>query len=258
MSEPTANARPLAAEVDLIDAAEPIEVSLDVESQSPAASLQSVLRVTEIVEAAINAGMFPAQRTTPEETACDVLATEGELGAVRKIWRMTGVAPGAYKILLSMLAVVHKYQVPLSALRLRSAPARGSRLTLAEITAVPYPKRTDDVRFEVKLPRIRDELTSPRIRIIFADDIGDSALDLFEHTFTAWDHLITHGGYFHVADELELDDENVLGETYMLSENTVEHTLEADVGSPEAFDAVINMAVKVHKTLHRVVRFELE
>jgi len=258
MSESTPHRRPLQAEVDLIDASEPMEVSLDVEAVDPAASLEPVRRVTDIVATAINAGMFAAHRTTPEASGCEALVTALEAGTARQVWRMTGVAPGTYKILLSMLAVVHQYQIPLARIRLRSAPGRGSRLALPDITAAPYPKRTDRVEFEVKLPRIRDELTDPRLRIVFAEDIGDSALDLFERTFTAWDHLITHGGYFHAADELELDDENVLGETYMLSEDTVEHTLETDVGSPEAFDAVINMAVRFHRTLHRVIRFELE
>src|ERR1700752_3571774 len=135
MSESTSHGRPLQAEVDILDASEPIEVSLDVEALDPAASLESVRRVTDIVATAINAGMFAAQRTTPEAIACETLATEQESGAVRQVWRMTGVAPGTYKILLSMLGVVHHYQVPLSVLRLRSAQGRGSRLTLVEITA---------------------------------------------------------------------------------------------------------------------------
>jgi hypothetical protein len=157
-----------------------------------------------------------------------------------------------------MLAVTHQYQSALASLSLHATVGRGALLTLSDITAFPYPKRTEPVGFPLRLPQIRDELGDPNIRIEFTRDVQDDRLELFETWFTAWDHVITHGGYFHVADELELDDDVVLGETYMLSPNTVEHTLERVVDSVEAFDAVINMAVRIHRTVHPVASFELE
>jgi hypothetical protein len=257
-SDAPANAPRLSTIVQVFDSADALEIMFEAVSKDPTGSFEPFERVVDIFGAAVNAGMFPAQRATPESTAFELLADLSDARALRQRWRVQGVAPGAYKILLSMLGVTHQNQSALASLRLHATGGHGTPLTLSDIAAFPYPKRTEPVGFRLRLPQIRDELGNPNIRIEFAHDLQDDGLELFETWFTAWDHLITHGGYFHVADELELDDDIVLGETYMLSPNTVEHTLERVVGSVEAFDAFINMAVRIHRTIHSVTAFELE
>jgi hypothetical protein len=248
----------LSTSVEVHDSGEPAAVILDIKSQDTSASMTPVRRIVELFATSANAGMFPAKHTSPEETALTVAAETNESGRLQQRWSVRGLGPGAYKVFLSLLGVVHQYESPLASITLRSMNGRGRIVNLKEIIEYPYPQRAEIIEFVLRLPRIRDEFGSPRIRIEFVDDVVDDHLDRLTEWFTAWDHLITHGGYYHVADGLELDDEVNFGETYMLSANTVEHTFESVVGGAGAFDALINMTVRIHRTVHRVAAFELE
>ena len=108
-----------------------------------------------------------------------------------------------------------------------------------------YPRR-GSVPFQLRLKRNLKETKDPRTRLVFSREITNEEFDTLERLFITWDHIITHGGYGHECDELELDDSIVLAETYMASPNTLEHILTCTIGSPEAFDAQINMVLGLH------------
>jgi hypothetical protein len=72
-----------------------------------------------------------------------------------------------------------------------------------------------------------------------------------------WHTLILLGGYqdsFDALRELPMRP----GKTYLAAPDTVEHILYGFTGPSAAYDALINMAIKLHHTFCPVERIEIE
>ena len=247
---------PLSMEVMIPDSAEAAEMVFEVTSKAPGAFLEPIEHVVSLFKAAVNAAMLSGGRA---DAGLQVTPAENPVsGRLEQRWKVKGIGPGAYRVFLNMLDVAHLYQTPLASFRLISSAKEGKRLNRHAIMASPYPGRGAPVPFELRLRENLADTKDPLTRLEFSKEITDDEFDKPEELFTAWDHLITHGGYGHEYRELELDDSIVLGETYMGSPNTLEHMLSCTIGSPEAFDAQINMVLKLHQTFCSVLSLEIE
>ena len=95
------------------------------------------------------------------------------------------------------------------------------------------------------------------IRFEFSRELSNDEFDAIEPLFVTWNHLITHGGYGNDVGEVELDDAIVCGETYMAAPDTLEHEFVCAVAHVAAFEAVVNMAIGVHRRLCTLKRVEI-
>ena len=96
----------------------------------------------------------------------------------------------------------------------------------------------------------------------FQRDISDDELVTILPLFWAWDNVVIRGGYLEELEDrdADLDIEASLAsqQTYLTSPNTVEHLFYEFVGQEAAFDALINMAIRLHYIFCPLTSFEIE
>ena len=128
---------PLSMEVMIPDSVE-AELVFEVVSKSPGETLEPIRHVVGVFSAAVNAAMFSGGRPASLQVPP---AEKPVSGRLEQRWKVKGIGPGAYRVLLNMLEVVHLHQTPLASLRLASSAREGHRLNRHAIVASPYPAR---------------------------------------------------------------------------------------------------------------------
>jgi hypothetical protein len=230
-----------------------VVLKLEVVAVDPSANFDA-LRVTVAGFLRAAAAGFFSPRAGPQ-----ILVLEGDAarpGVWQQNWRCAALPVGVLRILLNLLGRVHRRHMPMAAIRLHATSV--GALGAAAVLSAPFPPAWPDARFEIVRPLVRGAIDEPRIRLVFVDVVGDAGLVQFEAAFKAWDDLVVRGGFGNLADEILLDDGLAVGETYMLSPDTVEHTLEAEVGAAAALDAVVNFAMHLDAHWARVAQLEIE
>lgn len=246
-----------AAEVGIVDFLGVAAVVFEAATQVPSPAL---LRTVEAFEAAAQAGMFsrhPAATTVPMQVEGGGVSQPQR---VRRAWRVTGMQIGAWRVLLSMLDALHHEIAPLAYVRLVSSDIAEPRLAWHDVIRSPFPRRSAALPFDLRIDRSLEDTSEPLIRLTFERDIDDAALQQLIPLFAAWDRLVLCGGYVQDPDDRDpvSDIEERLGtqQTYLAARDTVEHLLYEEVGVAAAFDAVVNMAVKLDLGFGRVAALE--
>lgn len=246
-----------AAEVGIVDFLGVVKVVFEASTQAPAPAL---LRTVKAFEAGALAGMFsrhPAATTAPMQVEDDAVS---QLQHIRRAWQVNGMQVGAWRVLLNMLDALHHEIAPLAYVRLLSSDIAKPRLAWRDVIRSPFPRRSAALPFDLRIDRSLEDTSEPLIRLTFERDINDAALQQLIPLFAVWDRLVLCGGYVQDPDDRDpvSDIEERLGtqQTYLAARDTVEHLLYEEVGVAAAFDAVVNMAVKLDLGFGRVAALE--
>lgn len=254
MSRPNSGPLPFDVELPVPGASVDVAARFEVEAMDGSASMAPVGWVIELFKRAVAAAMFSGGRAA----GLDVTSASGvRAGALEQQWRLCGVDAGAYRVLLNLLDVVHANLTSLRAVRLRDDSRPPNSLGRREIYELSYPRWSRPVPFELSLKQRLIGAKDVLVRIEFARPLDDEEFSRAEAVFVTWTHLITHGGYQNQCGEIELDDAIVCSQTYMATPDTVEHEFVRAVGEMAAFEALLNLAVGLHRTLVPVTRFEI-
>lgn len=229
------------------------EARLDIETQSAEGPLDAVQAVVELFRQAVAAAMFSAGR----DAMLEIERADASAGRLAQRWRVSGIDVGAYRVLLNLLDVVSLNGMPLSGLRLRSAGRSATAADRRSLMAHAYPRWPIPLPFELWLKQRLAGAKDVLIRFEFSRELSNDEFDAIEPLFVTWNHLITHGGYGNDVGEVELDDAIVCGETYMAAPDTLEHEFVCSVAHVAAFEAVVNMAIGVHRRLCTLKRVEI-
>jgi hypothetical protein len=244
---------PLALEFAVPQDSANAELHFEVKARDQSATMELIERVISAFRDAVSIGMFGD---------CAVLETNAQepsgVGSVRQRWRVAGLQPGAYRVLLDMLEAVHSHALPLASLRLSVASPMRPALDWRTVQALPYPPVSQKADFVVRLREDIDEAKEPVIRLAFASDVADEIFETLSSMFLVWDDLVLLGGFRSDFGALECDSGAIDRQTYMVSRDTVEHILYWVVGDGAAFDALVNVATRVHATACPLLAIEVD
>lgn len=262
MPEESKRLRPsFPAEVNIVDSPGQSDVLFEAVAETPASAVE-VMRAAEAFETAARAGMFsrdPAAQRIPIEA---VSAERPSERRVRYEWRVVGIQPGAFRVLLNMLEVVHRFFGPLESVHLSSTIGHGERMNLDGVLKAPFPGTMARPPFSVVLKPNLEDSKEPLIRLEFQREVHDGEIETLLPLFVAWDNIIIRGGYLNDVEDRYSDvdvEESLSGQqTYLAAPNTVEHLFYEFIGAAAAYDALVNMAVRIHHTLRPLATFEIE
>jgi hypothetical protein len=219
-----------------------------------------ILRISQCFEAAAACGMFSTHATATTVPIERISFGQPDPGTVRGVWTVTGLAAGAYRVLLNMLDAAHHGATPLAFVHLHSVDSDRDKLDWERVMDCPYPAAPPAVPFDLNVRRRLEDSADPLLRIEFERALMPEDADSLAARFMAWDGLIVRGGYLEELDDAVPDIEASLSssQTYLAAPDTVEHLLYEFVGAREAYDAVINMVLLLHLKMGAVAALEFE
>lgn len=178
-------------------------------------------------------------------------------GAINAIVEHTGIDAGAYRVLLNMLAQNHYVNEQLARVYLGIKGEEPRKVVgLDSILYRRCAPHADSPPFVLYIPQPLEENEQPVIRIEFARNLSQTEFDFVAGSLQIWDDIIASGGFADTFDRIDLMEPS--GECYMLSPNTVEHPCDGSPDQPVAYDALINMAIKVNATYCPIVVLEID
>jgi hypothetical protein len=249
---------PFDVDINIYPPFEDMRLQVVAKSKQPGQNLELLSEVLFYFVSSANAGMFSSQPYSPEQAFMQIVSSnDTSKGEIKCIWESRYIKPGAYKILLRMVAQSHHGHVPLSFFELSSLSKLGTPMHLEEVAASNYPERVIKTPFELDLAGDLDIVTMPAIRMEFIRGLDSDEFQKVEQLIADWHTLILLGGYldsYEALKELPMHP----GKTYLASSNTVEHVLYGFTGPSVVYDAIINMAVKLHFTFCPLSRMEIE
>jgi hypothetical protein len=249
-----------ASEVRIAEPLVSSEVFLEVAADR-AETASEVARAAQAFEIAARTGMFSVEPAGRPPSIEVVSVDVDRPDRVRRVWRVDRVQVGAFRVLLNMLEVIHVCSGPLSFVRLVSMKGHGDTLSVDRLIATPFPMRGKELPFALTLKRNLEESEEPLVRMEFGNSVSDSQLEVMVPLLVAWDAIVIRGGFFNDADD-RLPDTNVEEslegqQTYLAAPNVVEHLFYEFIGAAAAYDALINVAVRIHHTVAPLTSFEI-
>ena len=248
------------SEVDIADSAGESQVIFAAEIKAPLPATD-IEQVVDAFVSAANFGMFSKEPTAPTKPIVVDSSDSRAPGRIQYVWKVTGIQVGAYRVLLNMLEAAHHFSELLERIRLISL-GRGSRVNRTDLLNAPFSIKAGKPPFALRSGRNLADCREPLIRLEFQRDVSDDDLATLVPAFLAWDNVVIRGGY---VEELEnrdpkLDIEKALAsqQTYLAAPNTVEHLFYKFVGQEAAFDALINMVIRLHSVFCPLASFEIE
>jgi hypothetical protein len=246
--------------VSVADSPGQFDVVLDVTGET-AAALPAIARVAEAFLGAARTGMF-SQQPELNRPGVELVSSDRHERQARFLWRVGGVQLGAFRVLLNMLEVVDHVEGRLASVSLLSGTGYGERMNAERLVNSPFPSSGAELPFPVSLKRNRDNSREPMIRITFSSAISDADVEALTPWFVTWDRIVALGGYVEALDDRDPDidvDESLSGQqTYVAARDTIEHLFYEFVGVREAYDAIVNMTVRVHHVYRTVASLEIE
>jgi hypothetical protein len=249
------------SEVDIADSAGESRVIFVVETKEPLPA-GDVDEVVNTFVSAANLGMFskePIAPTTP--IVVDSRESQAQ-GVIRYVWKVTGMQVGAYRVLLNMIEATHNISAPLKRIRLVSTLNQGSRTNGTDFLNAPLSIKPGKPPFSVLCDRNLADCREPLIRLEFRRAISDDELMILTPLFIAWDDVVIRGGFVDAVQDIDADlpIEAALAsaQTYLATPDTVEHLFYDFVGGKAAFDALLNIVIRLHFVFSPLASFEIE
>jgi hypothetical protein len=248
-------------DVDIADSADECQVIFAAQTKAPF-PVTEIERVVDAFVSAANLGMFSKVPTAPTKPiVVDSVESQRPEG-IRYVWKVTGIQVGDYRVLLNMLEAAHHISGLLERISLVSTLGRGSRMNSTDLLNAPFSIKAGEPPFSFRSDRDLADCREPVIRLEFQRNITDDELSKILPLFLAWDNVVIRGGYLEkiedIDDDLDIEASLASQQTYLASPNTVEHLFYDFVGQEAAFDALINMAIKLHYTFCPLASFEIE
>lgn len=249
------------SEVDIADF--PGESQVLFEAKTKLSSpVKDIAQAVDAFVSAANFGMFSKEPTAKiKPIVVDSVESQGQ-GIIRYMWKVTGIQVGAYRVLLNMLKAIHHFSEPLERIRLISTLVRGKRMNRNDLLSASFPGKAGKPPFALRYNSNLADYREPLIRLEFKRDIRDDELLTILPLFFAWDNVVIRGGYLEELEDRDADLDIEAGlasqQTYLAAPNTVEHLFYDFVGQKAAFDAIINMAIRLHYFFCPLASFEIE
>ncbi len=249
---------PFEVDISIYPPLEEMRLHVVARSKQAGQNLELLREVLSYFVSSANAGMFSSPPFSPEQAFMRIESSDDPSGdEIRSTWESRYVSLGAYKILLGMVAQSHHGHVPLAFFGLSSVSKVGNLMRFEGVVSSLYPERAAKVPFDLDLAGDLDSVTMPAIRMEFIRSLDPNEFQTVEQLIADWHTLILLGGYldsYEAMDKLPMNP----GKTYLASPTTVEHVLYGFTGPSAVYDALINMAVKLHKSFCPISRIEIE
>lgn len=223
-------------------------------------SFQQSDRIKAIVElwiSAANLGMFSGEHIEPSHSVITTLGVKvNSANVLHYELECAGVSVGAYQVLLKMLFQSHHHKECILHIAVRMANISGTLLNLEQVLCSRLPGRYEPLPFTLSIPQPLEDNTYPVIRLQFCKELSDNEFEYISRCITIWDKLVASGGYYEPFEPIEAPQDE--DELYLVSPDTVEHPCEGSQDEPMAYDALINMAVRLHVTFCPLVALEID
>jgi hypothetical protein len=205
-----------------------------------------------------DAGMFAGNLVPPIQSFMQVDSRISERGdELIYDCKTRGIDCGAFRILLGILAQTSHRFLQLTEVQITSAAHFEVNLGLDSILASPFPSRSEHLPFELRLGEYFFEHREPLFRMDFLRELDNDEFDELRVLIEAWNNIVNIGGYL---DRFEnaIEEPLINTETFMSSPTTLEHLIYGFEGPVNAFNAVINMMVKLDAKSCRLNVLEIE
>ena len=204
----------------------------------------------------VNHGGFCGRAHRPVASSLQLQESQPASGSLRRRFRIQGIDPGAWRVILGAFLAHSVRGFPLDRLEIRSLDeASGSKLSADEAFATPYPEAPEQLPFPVERSELGSSTKDRLIRITFQREPEEDVVEELIAAVLSWDELAL-GGY-PAEGESPLENATDAVEAYLIDPLTVEHPLPIFAGTDLAFEAVICMAWWFHERGHRVAQFNL-
>jgi hypothetical protein len=248
---------PFFARLSLPDTLEEAELNVVLKGKDPGAKLPRTDQVFLNFLSAAQAGMFAGERIPPDQSHLQIVSRQYEGAGISYHCKAYGVDVGAFRILLNALAESCRRFEPLVEVSLTGISPSGNDTVLKALLGRPFPGRVRNVPFELKLREFFFENREPLIRMAFQRNLSDEEFDQIKPMMAAWDNILMLGGYLEPATR----DAGFFpepGELFLAEPTILEHLIYGFEGPEETFNAVINMAFKLHFSICPLVSLEIE
>jgi hypothetical protein len=248
---------PFTARVSVPEIVRGAELEIVFAAKDPDATLEQTERSFSHFVVAAEAGMFAGDGVPPSESLFRVELHERQGRETHYRCQVRGIDRGAFRILLNVAAEVARQGEPLDAVVISGGTPGQATSGLNEILARKYPGRAKVLPFQLTLSKFFFQNREPLIRMELRRRVTDEDFERIRTMVQAWDHILMFGGYLDLADR----DGDILpepGEFYLVEPLVIEHLIYAYQGPPESFNAVINMAVKLHMSGCQLSELEIE
>ena len=176
-------------------------------------------------------------------------------------WRLSGMSSGCIRVLVNLLLGAVRVDSPTGAVRVLVSRRRMTAFERSPVAALPFTSSSSPP-FGVMLKNRLALSNDCMVRIEFEQKVSDIDLERVRFLLGAWDGVVARGGYF--VDAIErgpVEDALTLAEsaqTYRASASTVEHLLYQPAGSIAAYDALVNVVMRIDRTIAAVVQLDVE
>jgi hypothetical protein len=247
---------PFVARVSVPDTVRGAELEIAFGAKDPDA-LEQIERSFAQFTIAAATGMFAGDAAPPTESLFRVDRQERRELEIRHRCTVRGIDRGAFRVLLNVAAEISRRGEPLETVTIWSGTTVREDSDLGEILGRRYPGRAKRVPFELELREFFYENREPVIRMEFPRQPSDEEFERIKAMMEAWDHIVMFGGYLDF-DDREGDILPEPGEFFLAEPMVIEHQIYAYQGPEESFNAVINMAVRLHESGSRLSVLEIE
>lgn len=252
-----------AAEVDIGDCSGECVVAFEVRTVN-AECLRRIDGIVDVFMRCTAAGMFSLDagglRTLIESLPREPSASPSTVG---QTWKLVGTQPGAFRLLLNMLSAVHRTTGCIAAVKLSSPPSGQARIGLREVVKAPFPQRHGELPFSF-VPHVDlQEAREPVIRCEFGRALEEREVARLVSLFQIWDALTLYEAYGiieNVSEGAHRDVDGIIASqpAYLAAPDTLEHVFYDFSGPAAAFDALLNMAIRIHHLLCPLLTLEIE
>ncbi|MBN1931343.1 MAG: hypothetical protein JW786_07010 [Desulfobacterales bacterium] len=198
-----------------------------------------------------NLGMFCGEKFSPSISEMRLIKSDKKNSDVQYHYIIKNIDKGIYLVLLGML--IHSFPEKLSFDGVSIITQKNSNhfYYISDFLEEepPFPKVYSNLPFGITYEEVpffhlhRDRL----IRVEFKRKLFWPEVDILVSYLEAWHKIVETGGF---SDFIEEAKESTMhsGEIYMFDPWTLEHTIDIFLSAEEAFDALVNMFGRLHKT----------
>lgn len=191
-------------------------------------------------------GMLCGARHPSARSGARTLAKDVDIEARVQSWRLalTGVDPGAFRVLLNVLWALRLERIEL---RTVGRPAGGSVAPVRiDPRGLDYPGRSEPLPFALDYEDPEGASGGPRVvRIGFARELGDEQVEAACAALRSWSLLMALGGY--APDDLDPFNSGAAPDVpFQYDAFTVELSFELFLCDESAFHAILNWAKRRH------------
>jgi hypothetical protein len=230
-----------------------IQIALTAASEAP--DVEALGDAIRSVASALSMGVCPAPSLgTTERPAIGLLPAEDRGSTYRHFMRVRDLHPGAYHLLLNVLAQSHYDIFPLKSADVRAFDG-GDSLTFDDIgrAGLPAPPMLPFELHSFVDPPVVGETV---FRIRFAASECSGFFSEVQKSLAAWDALVLLGGY---AESFEEADLPILQRgTSERFADTIEHRVHVVTPSQAAVEGMLNLLCRVHGAISPIVELEIE